>query len=117
MFLFGFFAAIVVGANKLTMLARGIRAPLVADNPWFFIALAAMIIGTQLFLAGFIAELVSRSAPERNIYQIETRTGGEADGIVSSSLKGVSGQIPETEKQVTGNPGKIYQGNADKTLF
>lgn len=73
-FLFGLIAAVVVGANKLTMLARGVRAPLVADNPWFFIALVAMIIGTQLFLTGFIAELVSRSAPERNIYHIETRT-------------------------------------------
>ncbi|HNU78643.1 MAG: glycosyltransferase family 2 protein [Prolixibacteraceae bacterium] len=74
-FLLGFIAAIVVGVNKLTMLARGIRAPLVADNPWFFIALMAMIIGTMLFLTGFIAELISRSAPERNIYQIETKTG------------------------------------------
>ena len=77
-FLFGLIAAIVVGTNKLAMLARGVRAPLVADNPWFFIALVAMIIGTQLFLTGFIAELVSRSAPERNIYQIETRTEEEA---------------------------------------
>lgn len=77
-FLFGFIATIVVGVNKLTMLARGIRAPLVADNPWFFIALTAMIIGTMLFLTGFIAELVSRSAPERNIYQIETRTDDDA---------------------------------------
>lgn len=84
-FLFGFIATIVVGVNKLTMLARGIRAPLVADNPWFFIALVAMIIGTMLFLTGFIAELISRSAPERNIYQIETRT---VDDVSTQEKKG-----------------------------
>lgn len=77
-FLLGFVAALVVGINKLSMLTKGIRAPLVTDTPWFYIAILAMIIGTMLFLTGFIAELISRSAPERNIYQIETRTGEEA---------------------------------------
>lgn len=45
------------------------------NRPIFYIALAMMIIGMQLFLAGFVAELISRSAPERNSYLIETKTG------------------------------------------
>ncbi len=74
MFLAGFIAAIVVGVTKLNNLSRGIRAPLVTDNPYFFLALTAMIIGTMLFLTGFMAELVSRSNPDRNKYHIETTT-------------------------------------------
>ena len=73
-FILGFISAVIVGANKLILLAKGIRAPLVTDNPYFFLALVAMVIGTQLFLTGFIAELVSRSSSERNKYQIETTT-------------------------------------------
>jgi glycosyltransferase involved in cell wall biosynthesis len=73
-FFLGFVAAIVVGVHKLTMLAKGIRAPLVTDNPYFYLALTAMIIGTMLFLAGFIAELISRSASERNIYHVDAKT-------------------------------------------
>lgn len=84
MFLLGFVAAIVVGVHKLRMLSKGIPAPLVTNNPYFYLALVAMILGTQLFLTGFIAELVSRSASERNIYQIETRTG---DGIENTPCK------------------------------
>jgi hypothetical protein len=56
------------------MLAKGIRAPLVTDNPYFYLALTAMIIGTMLFLTGFIAELVSRSASERNKYHVDSKT-------------------------------------------
>ncbi|MCL1821460.1 MAG: glycosyltransferase family 2 protein [Prolixibacteraceae bacterium] len=77
MFLVGFGSAIYVGANKLSLLAKGIRSPLVTDNPYFFLAIACMIIGTQLFLAGFIGELVSRSSPDRNRYFIEKRTFGD----------------------------------------
>lgn len=73
-FLLGLIAAVVVGANKLILIGKGIRAPLVTDSPYFYIALVAMVIGTQLFLTGFIAELVSRSSSERNKYQIETTT-------------------------------------------
>jgi len=73
-FFLGFVAAIIVGAHKLTMLARGIRAPLVTDNPYFFLALTAMIIGSMLFLTGFIAELISRSSSERNKYHVEEKT-------------------------------------------
>jgi len=74
MFLLGLALSIYVGAHKLNMLAQGIRAPLVTDNPYFFIALTCMIIGSQLFLSGFIGELVSRNSTERNKYFIERRT-------------------------------------------
>ncbi|MFA8436976.1 MAG: glycosyltransferase family 2 protein [Marinifilaceae bacterium] len=71
MFVVGFFASAWIGFQKLYSLSQGIQAPLVTDSPYFYIALATMILGTQLFLTGFIAELVSRSSPERNTYQIE----------------------------------------------
>jgi glycosyltransferase involved in cell wall biosynthesis len=73
-FFLGFVAAIIVGIHKLTMLSKGIRAPLITSNPYFYLALTAMIIGTMLFLTGFIAELVSRSASERNKYHVESQT-------------------------------------------
>lgn len=50
-------------------------APLVTDSPLFFIGLIAMVIGAQLFLSGFLGELVSRSAPERNDYLIDDVIG------------------------------------------
>ena len=71
MFLLGFIAVCVVGANKFYALSVGIPAPLVTDSPYFYLSLVAMILGTQLFLTGFVAELVSRNSPERNKYQIE----------------------------------------------
>jgi len=74
MMIFGFAASVYVGANKLTLLAKGIRAPLVTDNPYFYLALVCMIIGVQLFLTGFVAELVSRNSTDRNKYFIEKRT-------------------------------------------
>ena len=70
MFFIGFIAAIIVGATKLIAMANDQHYRLVTDSPYFFIALAMMIIGTQLFLTGFLAELVSRSSQERNHYNI-----------------------------------------------
>ena len=70
MFFIGFIAAIIVGATKLIAMANGQHYRLVTDSPYFFIALTMMIIGTQLFLTGFLAELVSRSSQERNRYNI-----------------------------------------------
>lgn len=70
MFLIGFIAVIVVGAMKWYYLAKGIPAPLVTDLPYFHIALASMLIGTQLFLAGFIGELITRNSLERNRYTV-----------------------------------------------
>ena len=71
MFFIGLIAAMVIGAQKLWALSNGIPARLVTDSPYFYISLTMMIIGTQLFLAGFVADLVSRSSQGRNEYQIE----------------------------------------------
>ncbi|WP_421920383.1 glycosyltransferase family 2 protein [Marinifilum sp.] len=71
MFLLGFFASTWIGFQKIYSMSKGEMPPLVTDSPYFYIALATMVIGTQLFLTGFIAELVSRSSSERNTYQIE----------------------------------------------
>ena len=70
MFFLGFVAAIIVGANKLIALASGEVSRLVTDSPYFYISLTLMILGTQLFLSGFLAELVSRSSQDRNRYNI-----------------------------------------------
>ena len=72
MFFIGFVAAFFIGADKLWCLANGIPQRLVTDSPYFYLSLTMMIIGTQLFLAGFVADLVSRSSTNRNDYQIET---------------------------------------------
>jgi len=70
MFLVGFVAAAYLGIQKLYYLKKHIQAILLADSPYFYLALVAMIIGTQLFVAGFLGELVSRSSSERNKYQV-----------------------------------------------
>ncbi|MGD9556081.1 MAG: glycosyltransferase family 2 protein [Mangrovibacterium sp.] len=70
-FLIGFFAALWVGISKLIAVAHNLAAPKVTESPYFYLALTAMIIGTQLFLAGFISELVSRNASERNKYLVD----------------------------------------------
>lgn len=70
MFLIGFVATIILGATKLYALSKGVPCRLVTDSPFFYIALTMMILGTQLFLTGFIAELVSRTSQERNRYNI-----------------------------------------------
>lgn len=71
MFMVGFLAALYLGVDKLYCLAHGIAQRLVTDSPFFYISLTMMIIGTQLFLAGFVGDLVSRSSAGRNDYQIE----------------------------------------------
>ncbi len=70
-FLAGTFMAIWIIGEKLYNLAHHVKLRQPTDNPLFYIALVAVILGSQLFLTGFVAELVSRSAPERNKYQIE----------------------------------------------
>jgi len=77
MFFIGFVAAFWIGLNKLYHVWNHSSAGLVAENPFFFIALTCMILGTQLFLAGFIGELVSRNAPNRNQYLIHEIIGNE----------------------------------------
>jgi hypothetical protein len=71
MFLLGTGMAIYLGIDKLIAVARHIPARLVAESPYFYIALTSMIIGMQLFTAGFLGELVSRSSSSRNEYHIE----------------------------------------------
>jgi glycosyltransferase involved in cell wall biosynthesis len=73
-FFIGAMTACWILIDKLIYVIQDKRAPLVTDNPLFYIGLVAMIIGTQLFLAGFIGELVSRSNPERNNYNIKETT-------------------------------------------
>ena len=70
MFLISFFALVAVGSIKLYALQKGISAPLITNMPYFYISITGMIIGTQLFLAGFIGELITRNSQERNHYQI-----------------------------------------------
>jgi len=70
-FVLGFIAALYIGIQKLYYLHIGIKAPLVTNSPYFYLALVAMILGTQLFLTGFLAEMVARSSSERNKYHIE----------------------------------------------
>lgn len=71
MFFIGFISVIVVGAWKIYSMNNGMPYRLVTDSPYFFISLTAMILGTQLFLTGFIGELISRNSSERNNYKIE----------------------------------------------
>ncbi len=71
MFILGFVAIVVVGASKLYAMSRGLSYILVTDSPYFYISLTLMILGTQLFLAGFLGELISRNSPERNNYKVE----------------------------------------------
>lgn len=73
MLLIGFMAVVYLGANKLYYIYHEMRAPLITDNPIFYIALVVMIIGVQLFLTGFIAELIARNSSDRNHYQVDER--------------------------------------------
>lgn len=73
MFILGFIALIVIGVQKWLALEHGVPAPLVTDTPWFYICLVFIILGVQLFLAGFVGELLARQAPQRNNYRIKER--------------------------------------------
>ncbi len=74
-FMVGFLSALGIGVDKLWALYHNVPQRLVTESPWFYIALTMMMIGTQLFLAGFIGDLVSRSSQSRNDYQIEEELG------------------------------------------
>lgn len=75
MFFLGTLAIAWLLGNKLWVVFHHQRAPLVTDQPLFFIALTIMMIGVQLFVSGFVAELVARNSPERNAYRVEERLG------------------------------------------
>ncbi|MCW4467475.1 glycosyltransferase family 2 protein [Flavobacterium sp. MFBS3-15] len=70
MFLIGLASAVYIGASKLIHLYHHEKAILVTDNPWFYIALTTMIIGTQLFLAGFLGEIILRTRNNEERYKI-----------------------------------------------
>ncbi|SEF47787.1 MULTISPECIES: glycosyltransferase family 2 protein [Parabacteroides] len=72
MFLIGFIALVIVLSAKLISIINGDLRPLVTNSPYFYVSLTAMIVGTQMFLAGFIGELISRNSPNRNHYKIES---------------------------------------------
>ena len=69
-FLFGFIVSLYLFISKFFFDKTGLT-----QRPLFFVALLAMIVGTQLFVTGFIAELISRNSPNRNAYLVEKRTG------------------------------------------
>lgn len=70
-FLAGFVIAFWLIAEKLISIANDAPYRNITEQPLFFLALLAIVLGTQLFLTGFLAELISRSNPDRNNYQIE----------------------------------------------
>ncbi|KAA6308421.1 Undecaprenyl-phosphate 4-deoxy-4-formamido-L-arabinose transferase, partial [termite gut metagenome] len=71
MFVLGFMAAAYMGVSKLYHVYAGLPYRLITESPYFYLSLTTMITGTQLFLTGFIGELISRNATGRNNYQIE----------------------------------------------
>jgi glycosyltransferase involved in cell wall biosynthesis len=70
-FLIGFIAICIVGGNKLYHIIEGTTAPLVTNSPFFYLSLTMMILGTLLFLSGFLGELIVRNSNERNIYKFD----------------------------------------------
>lgn len=71
MFILGFLSALWLGVSKLIDVARGIYGHLITNNPWFFIALTMMIMGTLLFVAGFLGEMIIRTNREHKNYNID----------------------------------------------
>ncbi len=71
MFILGFIAVAVVGFSKLYNMYHGNPYILVTDSPYFYLALTLMLLGSQLFLAGFVGELVARNSSRRNDYEID----------------------------------------------
>lgn len=73
MFLLGMMTSVYLGVSKLYHVYHNLPARLLTERPSFYIALTCMILGTQLFLAGFLGELISRSSADRNKYQVEKK--------------------------------------------
>ncbi|AXB55170.1 glycosyltransferase family 2 protein [Flavobacterium fluviale] len=70
MFIIGFLSAGYIGVSKLYHMYNGMRYTLVTNNPWFYIALTTMILGTQLFLAGFLGEIILRTKNNEERYKV-----------------------------------------------
>jgi len=73
MFIIGVIGVGYLGIEKLYYISAGIRYRLITDSPVFYISLTTMLLGTQLFTAGFLGELISRNSVDRNKYQIEEK--------------------------------------------
>jgi Glycosyltransferases involved in cell wall biogenesis len=71
MFIFGFLSALWLGISKLIDVSKGIYGHLITNNPWFFIALTMMLMGTLLFVAGFLGEMIIRTNREHKNYNID----------------------------------------------
>ena len=74
MIFIGIAASVWLGIQKIIELQHGVIGKLITNSPYFYIALTSMVIGAQFFMGGFLGELISRSASERNNYKIEKRT-------------------------------------------
>lgn len=72
MFFVGFVMTVWIIVAKLVHQAQGVRFRAVTDQPLFYLALLAVVLGVMLFLAGFIGEMVARSSSERNHYNIKS---------------------------------------------
>jgi len=70
MFIIGFLAAGYIGFMKLYRLYDRQNTILITDNPWFYISLTTMVIGTQLFLAGFLGEIILRTKNNEERYKV-----------------------------------------------
>ncbi|MFV8336518.1 glycosyltransferase family 2 protein [Flavobacterium sp. RSP29] len=72
MFIIGFMLAGYIGISKLYHMYNDMRYTLVTNNPWFYIALTTMVLGTQLFLAGFLGEIILRTKNNEERYKVSS---------------------------------------------
>ncbi|NJC26559.1 glycosyltransferase family 2 protein [Neolewinella antarctica] len=86
MFVVGLTSVLWIGGGKLYALANNLPKELVTQNPWFYIALTCMTLGTILFVTGFLAELVARSSPDRNQYLVEKVLTNDRVGSLRSEV-------------------------------
>lgn len=77
MFLIGILAALVLGIQKVWAICNGIPMRRITDTTYFYISLTTIIIGVQLFVTGFLAEMVGRNSADRNHYLIEKENNFE----------------------------------------
>ena len=73
MFIIGFMLAGYIGISKLYHMYNDMRYSLVTNNPWFYIALTTMVLGTQLFLAGFLGEIILRTKNNEERYKVSSQ--------------------------------------------
>lgn len=74
MIILGIASAVVLAVEKIVEIRNGVFGNLITNSPYFYVALTSVIIGAQFFMGGFLGELISRSASDRNKYQIEKKT-------------------------------------------